>query len=144
MTAWPAHIRDDTRTAQGHSRHTGGGNRSSPLPDLSQTPLLPEPCKSFLSVWADHAEVLEFSVLILVVSEAHIFKSPRTKTVIAPHLWPASHLAWGFWAPKPVRPAQHLQGPSCPWPPLSVWLACPEVAQGEHRATGWLPPGTMV
>lgn len=144
MNAWPACIRDDTRTAQGYSRHTGGGNPSSSPPDLSQTPFLPEPCRNFLSVWADHAEALEFSVLILGVSEAHIFKSPRTRTVSAPHLWPTSHLAWGFWAPKPVRPAQQLQGLACPWPHLSLWPACPEVAQGEHRATGWLPPETTV
>lgn len=99
---------------------------------------------SYLSGLTMLTEVLELFVLILVGSEAHIFKSPRTRTVTAPHLWPASHLARGFWAPKPVRPAQQLQGPACPWPPLSLWPACPEVAQGEHRATGWLPPGTTV
>lgn len=61
-----------------------------------------------LSVWADRAAALEFSLLILVVSEANIFKSPRTGTITAPHLQPASRFARGFWAPESVRPAQQL------------------------------------
>lgn len=57
-----------------------------------------------MSVWPDHAAALGFSLLILVVSEAHIFKSPRTRAVTVPRLRAASHFTWGSWAPEPVSP----------------------------------------